>query len=157
MAHESAVPAFDATAAHKYFSTHCFNRAWELIEKPNRTSADDLMMVALNQVSIFHWQERADCTDTHRSIGYWQASRIQSLLGNAAEARRHAETSLAFAQAAEPFYRGYALEALARAEKLAGNSARAVEYAAQARTEAERVEEQDEREALLADLEEISP
>lgn len=152
MAHEGKIPEFDQAAAHRFFSANCFNRAWELIGKPDRTAEDDRLMVALNQASIFHWQQRLDCTDTHRSIGYWQASRIHALLGNAAEARRHAQTSLAFAQNAEPFYRGYAFEALARAEKLAGNPARAAEYAAKAQIDAQSVSEADEREALLADL-----
>ena len=152
MAHEHPEPAFDAVAAHRFFSADCFNRAWELIDKPHRTSHEDLELVALNQASIFHWQQRADCTDTHRSIGYWQASRIQALLGNAAEARRHAQTSLAFAEEAAPFYRGYAYEAFARAEKLAGDTTRAAEYAAMAQAEAQNVSETVERTALLADL-----
>jgi hypothetical protein len=29
---------FDAAAAHKYFAAHCFNSAWDLIEKKNRTA-----------------------------------------------------------------------------------------------------------------------
>jgi cobalamin-dependent methionine synthase I len=149
MKHE---PTFDTAAAHRFFAADCFNRAWELIEKPERTREDDRMMVALNQASIYHWQQRLDCTDTRLSIGYWQASRIQALLGNAVEARRHAEVSLAYAADAKPFYRGYAFEALARAEAIAGNAAQAAEYAAQARAEAERVEEQDKRELLLADV-----
>ncbi len=152
MAHEGKDPGFDTAAAHRFFSAHCFNRAWELIEKPARTPDDNRLLVALNQASIFHWQQRPDCTDTHRSIGYWQASRIQALLGNAAEARRYGEISLAFAEHAEPFYRGYAFEALARAEKLAGSAARSAEFAAKARDFAQSVSEADEREALLADL-----
>ena len=152
MAHEDASPAFDANAAHQFFSAHCFNRAWELIEKPNRAPEDDLLMVALNLASIFHWQQRPDCTDTKLSIGYWQASRIQALLGNAAESRRHAQTSLTFAANSQPFYRGYAFEALARAEKLAGKAERSAEYAAKARVAAQDVSEAEEREALLADL-----
>lgn len=143
---------FDVAAAHQFFAADCFNRAWDLIEKPERTPADDRLMAALNQASIYHWQQRPDCTNTRLSIGYWQASRIQALLGNAADARRHAEVCLAYAADAEPFYRGYAFEALARAEMIAGNAALAAEHCSKARTEAERVEEQDEREQLLADL-----
>ncbi len=149
MAHEVE---FDAVAAHRFFAADCFNRAWQLIEKQGRTPEDDRMMVALNQASIYHWQQRPDCTGTRLSVGYWQASRIQALLGNAVEARRHAEVSIAYAADAEPFYRGYALEALARAEKIAGHATLAGEYASRARAEAERVEEKDERDLLLDDL-----
>jgi hypothetical protein len=31
---------FDLAAAHKYFSAHCFNAAWDLIEKKDRTPAE---------------------------------------------------------------------------------------------------------------------
>ncbi len=55
-------PSFDIQAAHKYFAAHCFNSAWDLIEKKDRTSEDDRLMVALNQASIFHWLQRPDCS-----------------------------------------------------------------------------------------------
>jgi hypothetical protein len=41
-------PSFDISAAHKYFAAHCFNAAWDLIDKPGRTAEDDRMMVALS-------------------------------------------------------------------------------------------------------------
>ena len=34
-------PGFDIPTAHRYFSAHCFNQAWELIEKTGRTPAGD--------------------------------------------------------------------------------------------------------------------
>jgi len=143
---------FDVAAAHRFFAADCFNRAWDLIEKPERTPEEDRLMIALNQASIYHWQHRPDCTNIRLSVGYWQASRIHALLGNALDARRYAEVSLAYATNTEPFYRGYAFEALARAEMIAGNAGLAAELAAKARAEAERVEQQHERELLLADL-----
>jgi hypothetical protein len=59
-------------------------------------------MVALNQASLFHWSQRADNSDKHRSIGYWQASRIQALLGNSEEARRYGEICLSYSRELEP-------------------------------------------------------
>jgi hypothetical protein len=46
---------FDLVAAHKYFSAWCFNRAWDLIEKPDRTEAEIRLMATLSHASIFHW------------------------------------------------------------------------------------------------------
>ena len=80
--------SFDGEAANRYFAAHCFNRAWDLIEKKDLTSEDDRLMVALNQASIYRWLQRPDCGNDHLSVGFWQASRIQVLLGNAAEATR---------------------------------------------------------------------
>jgi hypothetical protein len=54
---------FDRTAAHRYFSANCFNKAWTLIDKEDRTPEEDQQMIRLNQASIWHWTQREDCTD----------------------------------------------------------------------------------------------
>lgn len=142
-------------AAHRHFSAWCFNRAWDLIEKPDRTEAEDRMMVALSQASIFHWSCRSDCTDKNLSVGYWQASRIQALLGNAAEATRHARTSLGYSTDLGPFHRGYAYEALARAARLGGDTATLQAHLDQADPLAAQVIDEHDRRLLMADLAEL--
>lgn len=145
-------PSFDRVAAHKYFSAQCFNQAWELIEKPDRTPEDDLRMVSLNQASLYHWQQRPDCTDQNLSIAYWQSSRIQSLLGNAAEARRYAEVCLGLSLELDAFHLGYAHEALARASYVAGDRAEAREHLERARRQAQRLTRAEDRGLLEKDL-----
>jgi hypothetical protein len=145
-------PDFDTASAHRYFSAHCFNSAWDLIDKIGRTPEEDELMIQLNQASIWHWSQRADNADKNRSIGYWQASRIRALLGQADEARRYGQLCLQYSGQLEPFYLGYAYEALARAEQVAGNPAEAREYAAEARRLASQVSEAGEKKALLDDL-----
>ncbi len=145
-------PNFDLPAAHRYFAAQCFNRAWDLMEKTGRSPEENRLMVALNQASLYHWQQRADCDSRRLSVGFWQASRIQALLGNAAEARRHAEVCREYSQDLEPFYLGYAFEALARAALLAGDASSARDLAGRARGLAGRVESVDERGLLLKDL-----
>jgi hypothetical protein len=142
----------DIAAAHIHFSGWCFNQAWDLIEKPNRTEADDRLMVALSQASIFHWLNRPDCTDKNLAVGYWQASRIQALLGNAGEAMRHARTCLEYSAELEPFNLGYAYEALARAASLAKDRAALAEYLGRAEPLAEQVPDASNRQLLTADL-----
>ena len=119
---------FDAAAGHKYFAADCFNKAWDLMEKQNRTPEEDRLMVAINQASLYHWLNRDDCNAQRLSVGYWQASRIQVLIGNAEEARKYAEVSLAYSANLKPFYMGYAYEALARAEALAGDSVKSMAH-----------------------------
>ena len=114
-------------------------------------------MVALNQASLFHWLNRADCTSENLSVGFWQASRIQALLGRAEEARRQAETCLSYSHSLEPFYVGCAYEALARAEFLAGNSAKGDEHLQSAKSHAAIIENRDHRTMLLKDLESLKP
>ena len=145
-------PDFELAAAHKYFAAQCFNQAWDLIEKPDRTPADDRLMEALSQASIYHWLQREDYSNQNLSVGYWQASRIQALLGHAAEALRHAQVCLDYSEGLAPFYLGYAHEALARAQALAGNSEAAADHLKAALQLAGEVKEESDREALLADL-----
>jgi hypothetical protein len=37
--------------AHRYFAAHCFNSAWDLIEKKDRTAADAQMTLGASPVS----------------------------------------------------------------------------------------------------------
>ena len=142
----------EATRAHRYYSAHCFNSAWELIRKQDRTPLEDLLMATMSQASLYHWIHRPDCTDRNLSIGYWQASRVHSLLGIAHEAKRFAEICREFSGELDPFYQGYAEEALARAEWVAGNLDAARAHARKASAHAEAVKEADDRARLLQDL-----
>lgn len=148
-------PDFDVNSAHRYFSAHCFNSAWDLIDKTDRTPEEAELMIQLNQASMWHWSQREDCSDQNRSIGYWQAARIRTLLGQAEEARRYAQLCLQYSQQLAPFYLGYAYEALARAEHQAGNAAKAREFATEARRLAGLVTDKEDQKLLLDDLDSI--
>jgi len=145
-------PTFDAESVHRYFSARCFNMAWELIETPGRPPADDEQMIHLAHASLWHWTQRADCSDKNLSIGYWQLSRIYALLGEAENAQKYARLCLNKTPANEPFCLGYAYEALARAESIAGNSEKTKEYLAEAQRNAERITDGDDRQLLVNDL-----
>lgn len=56
----SQTPDFDRIAAHRYFSAECFNQAWDLIEKPQRTAEDNEKMLLLSIASLWHWTQRPD-------------------------------------------------------------------------------------------------
>jgi hypothetical protein len=147
-------PDFDVASVHEYFSVTCFNRAWELIEKPDRTPEDDEDMVRLSLASHWHWTQRQDCTVTNASVGYWQTSRIYAILGSADNARRYGHLCLAVSKDKEalPFCLGYAYEALARAELVAGDRQKMEEHLAAARKAAETIPKADVRKQLLDDL-----
>jgi len=147
-------PEFDLQAAHRHFAAAGFNRAWDLIDRPQRSAAEDEQMLLLCLASLWHWTQREDCTAENLSVGYWQAARIYALLGQAENARSFALRSLAASQGegVAPFYLGYAYEALARAEAVAGNRAQAAEYLAEARRAAERMTDAEAQKMLLDDL-----
>ena len=150
----SKEPEFDAAAAHKYFSVYCFNSAWDLIEKTDRTPEEDEEMVRRTLASAWHWSQREDCIDRNMSAAYWQTSRVYAVLGQPENARRYGSLCLDISRGEDvgPFYLGYAYEALARAESMGGDAAKAQAYKSQAENAAERVTDADSRKWLLDDL-----
>lgn len=147
-------PDFDVVAAHKYFAASCFNTAWGLMDKPDRTVAEDEEMLRLGMASVWHWTQRSDCAPENLSVGYWQVSRIYTILKRAEDARRYGQLSLEASQAdgVGPFYRGYAFEALARAEAVAGNRTQMESYLSLAQQAADTIPDADARKMLLDDL-----
>jgi hypothetical protein len=147
-------PTFDLEAAHRYFSTNCFNKAWDLIETEERTPADEDEMLNLSLASLWHWTQRADCTKKELSIGYWQVSRIYAITGRPENAMWYAQRCLEVTEDAElpPFYMGYAYEALARAASANRDRRATAEYLGRARAYAAREQSEDDRQLLLDDL-----
>jgi len=147
-------PDFDLAAAHKYFSADCFNRTWDYIDKPVRTTEEADTMLQLSLASLWHWTQREDCTATNLSIGYWQVARVFALLQQADNARHYGELCLEASQkeGVLPFYRGYAYEALARAEQVAGNHGEMEAYLVQANQLATALPDLEEKQQLLKDL-----
>ena len=150
-------PEFDLKAAHRYFAANCFNQAWDLIDKNPRTPDEDKQMIRLSLASVYHWTQRPDCTPETMSIGYWQNSRVYALVGQAVNARHYGLLALSSAQneGVLPFALGYAFEALARAEALAGNDAQKASYLTQARQVAKTLADPETKKQLLADLDTI--
>ncbi len=153
----SQPPTFDLSVAHAYFSAECFNRAWNYIDKTIRTPAEEEQMLVLAFASFYHWMQRPDYSAETRSISLWQISRVYALLGQADNARHYAEHCLAESASPNPplFCLGFAYEALARAEMVAGNQDKMQEYLTLARQTAEKISDREDREALLKDLKSI--
>jgi len=151
----SNTPPIDLPLAHRYFAAACFNAAWDLIDKPDRTPDEDDEMIQTAHASVWHWRQRADRTPRNLSIGYWQLSRVYALARQPDNARRYAERCLAITPADEPFYIGFAYEALARAEAVAERLEGAREYFDAARRQAELVTAETDRNALLSDLQSL--
>lgn len=148
---------FDQAEAHKYYSANCFNKAWDLIDKEQRTPEEDEQMIRLSLASHYHWTQRADYSNTSASIGYWQTARIYAILDQADNALRYGQLCLKVSQEAgvPPFFLGFAYEALARAAAAAGNRQDMTAYLNEARSAAEKVQKADDRKMLLDDLQTI--
>ncbi len=87
----TTAPPFDLAVAHRFFSAQCFNDAWDLVGKADRTPGEDEYLISVCHASLWHWRCRADCTGRHLSIGYWQLSRVYALVGEAANSRKYGE------------------------------------------------------------------
>src|SRR5688572_2984320 len=145
-------PTFDPTAAHRFFSAECFNRAWDFIDKPDRTADEDQQMLLSSMASLWHWTQRDDSTEENLSIGYWQISRVYAILGQAASAEHFGDLCLNHSGSLRPFFRAYAHEALARAALAAGDASKTADHLEEARTLMAQVSDPEERSALEKDL-----
>jgi hypothetical protein len=148
----SQPPAFDEAAAHRFFSATCFNRTWELLDKTERSAEEHEDLIACALASLWHWRQRPDCGRRNLSIGFWQVSRVYAVLGQAQNAWRYGELCLKVSEGEEPFYLGYAYEALARAAKMAGDNELSRQYRRHGEELAGQLPDGEEREMLTKDL-----
>ena len=144
----------DMINSHEKLSVQCFNSAWDVMDKAERTPDEGEEMLRLSMASCWHWTQRPDCTNQHLSVGYWQISRIHSMSGRSIEARRYGELCLAVSQEAgvAPFALAYAYEALARAAAIAKNEIKKSDYRARAQEVIDTITDADTKKMLLDDL-----
>ena len=143
---------FTELEAHRHFAVSLFNHTWTLIEKPDRTPAEDDEMLHAAHASRHHWSFVGDASNL--GIGEWQISRVNAVLQRPIAATYHAQRYLDLAKEHDlgAFHLGFAYEALARAAAIAGNGMDRSSYLALAREWCEKVEEAEDRELLASDL-----
>jgi DNA-binding transcriptional MerR regulator len=139
-------------ATQRALAVSLFNRVWELLEKGDRTAADDQELVNSAHASRLHWTSIG--TPRHLAIGDWQISRVYSTLGRPEPAVHHARLCLESARlvADEPWLLGSAYEGLARAYAAAGDRAAALEWKDKAVAQLELVTDPDDREIVEQDI-----
>jgi hypothetical protein len=145
----------DETLDHRAIGVDLFNRTWDLMGKQDRTAEDDDAMLHMAHASAHHWRaEGSGATANNLARSEWQVSRVYTVLGRAEPAQHHAQRCLEICQAygIGDWDLAYAYEALARAASVAGDPAVAEEWVLQARRAAEDIAEDEDREAVLADL-----
>lgn len=155
---DRAAQQTDMQGVHRQLAASCFSDCWTLIERGNRTPAQDEQMLLLACASLWHWRQRDDCTPANLSIGYWQVSRVNALLGQADAARLFGQRCLQVAEESRlpPFYQGYGHEALCRAAVTAGDLPGARVHLVLARQQLLAVAGDEERQVLRADLDSLA-
>ena len=63
---------------HKNEAVRCFNSTWDLLEKTDRTEAENRQMIHMAHASRFHWGEIG--TPLQFGRGEWQVSRVYATL-----------------------------------------------------------------------------
>jgi hypothetical protein len=129
-----------------------FNHTWTLLNRSQRTRAEDDELIHAAHASRYHWGVVGAPVNLAR--GEWQVSRVYATLKHAVPALYHAQRCLDICQAhgIGDFDLAYAYEALARAHVVAGQKSECEKFLALARAAGEQIAEQDDREHFEADL-----
>jgi hypothetical protein len=148
-----ALTALDP-ATHRALGIALFNHVWTLLEKPDRSSADDDEMIAAVHASRFHWSRAEDAEPVNQARGEWQCSRVYAVLGRAEPALWHAHRCLAIVEDHDiaDFDLAAAYEALTRALIVAGDRERATAWKAKAVAALDRIADAEDREPIEQDL-----
>jgi hypothetical protein len=131
-----------------------FNKAWALMERPDRSPEGDDELLHCAHASAYHWAQVG--TIANRARSEWQCSRVYAVLGRAEPALHHARRCLELCESAPDemadFDLPFALEAMARAHAVAGDEDAAREWLDRARAAGEKIVDEDDRVLLEADL-----
>lgn len=145
------------TLSHKQMAVNCFNGVWEYLELPERTKVEEEKMIHMAHSSFFHWTQVEDHTPKNLSIGYWQLSRVYAVANLGERFHYYAERCLEVSKNhnLDPFYLGYAYEALSRSTLILGQRDISQKYYQQAQDFAQKVKDDSSKEILINDLETI--
>lgn len=132
-----------------------FNRAWDLMDKAERSRAEAFEMVHAAHASRLLWEEIGDASN--HAVGEWQVSRVHAALGQADPSVFHARrcVELVEREGFEGFLRASAYEGMARALSVAGETEECQRYLQRAREEGERIASAEERDLLFSQLREV--
>ena len=145
---------FTLSEAHHEFAKKINGSVWFLLEKPDRSMAEDWEMLHAAHASLYHWLQIG--TGLHHQRGEWLVSRVQTVLGNGDEAVRHANRCLELTQddsdLMEDFDFAFAYEAEARSNALAGNDEEARKFMDLARSAGQAIADDEDRTIFLEDF-----
>lgn len=140
---------------HRTMGPIAFNRAWELLDRSELSTAEEEEMLAATLAQRYHWYEIGE--PRNWAIADWQVSRVTAVLGQADLARRFGLRSLEIAQAHNlgPFLEGFAHEAIARAAAVVDDIETFTEHLHEAKALVGAIEDEEERRTLESDLAEM--
>ncbi len=152
---EPALPPEIDPATRRALAAGLYNRCWELLEIPQRTTDQDAELIHTAHASRHHWGEIAD-TPARIWRGEWMCSRVYAVLGRPEPALWHARLAQQLAEAGGDAVEEWDLpavyEALARASFVAGNAVEGTAWKAKAAALAAAITDADDRDVIEQDL-----
>jgi hypothetical protein len=142
---------------HRQLGVDLYNHTWTLLEKENRTRADDDELLSAAHASAYHWS-RAGAGPEHAARSQWQISRVNAVLGRGEAALYHAERCLQLCteNGIGDWDIAAAYEAVARAHKLAGDDAEFRRNLELGREALAQIANEEDREHIAEDLDALA-
>ena len=147
-------PTLDA-GTRRALAAGLYNRAWELLETPDRTAEQDDELIHTAHASRYHWGEVGTAVNLAR--GEWQCARVYATLGRPEAALWHARRCLAILEGPaagirEDWDLAAAYEALARASAVAGDRDARDGWLAKGREALDGIDDPEDRRLIEGDL-----
>jgi hypothetical protein len=141
---------------HRNMAPYAFNQTWTLLDAADLTREQEEAMLASAFAQRYHWYAAGE--PRNWAIADWQVSRVAAVLGYEELALRFGERSLetAMEHGLDPFVKGFAHEAIARAAAVVDDIETFTEHIELAKAMLSEIEDPVERETLEADLAEMS-
>ena len=140
--------------AHRYFAQSTNGRVWELLQKHNRSSAENDEMLYAAHASAYHWGFAG--TVVHQQRAEWLLSRVHMVLGHGNASLRHAQRCFELTEAnrglMQDFDIAYAFEGLARAQAILGDHKLAEEFLVLAEQAGNAIADEEDRSIFLGDF-----
>jgi hypothetical protein len=143
-------PPFDRAVAHRWFAVELNNRAWDLIEKPQRTDEETLRMIHMAHASYFHWTKIGTPINHLRGLILLATAYIKA--GDGPQAVRYAEQCVAVLKTIEEepgaFDRACAHGCAARAHAMIESTTDAAAHLDCAKLAAKKLTDPEDRQAF---------
>jgi DNA-binding transcriptional MerR regulator len=152
---EQATEELMSAETERQLAIRYFNSVWTLMEKEDRTTEDDDLMIHMAHASRYHWGQVGKPENLAR--GEWQVSRVYAVVRRPEPCLHHAQRVLdiCVANGMADWDIAFAFEALARGHAIAGDSEASRAMTEKALEAVERIEDDEDRKIVLADLETI--
>ncbi|MBI5840637.1 MAG: hypothetical protein HZB19_11100 [Chloroflexi bacterium] len=145
---------YTLSQAQLHFAIDFNNQAWELLEKPDRTSDENFRMLDFAHASLAHW--RSAGTAARHQRGEWLLARVHTVLKNLDQALLHAKRceELLEANKAEmsDFDYAFTYEALSRAHAMRGDRFEAKKFIELAKKAGEAIKDAEDREIFFREF-----